>query len=52
MRFKLRTKEGGRADLILEAGKRFHLTSYIKEAPKTPSSFTMLLRKHLGGGAS
>lgn len=49
VRFKLRTKEG-RADLILEAGKRFHLTSYIKEAPKQPSSFTMLLRKHLGGG--
>ncbi|AMQ19100.1 ribosome rescue protein RqcH [Thermococcus peptonophilus] len=49
VRFKLRTREG-RADLILEAGKRFHLTSYIKEAPKTPSSFTMLLRKHLGGG--
>ncbi|MBP1911971.1 ribosome rescue protein RqcH [Thermococcus stetteri] len=48
IRFKLRTKEG-RADLTLEAGKRFHLTSYIKEAPKQPSSFTMLLRKHLGG---
>ncbi|NJF26081.1 ribosome rescue protein RqcH [Thermococcus sp. Bubb.Bath] len=49
IRFKLRTKEG-RADLILEAGKRLHITSYIKEAPKQPSSFTMLLRKHLGGG--
>ncbi|AFL94755.1 hypothetical protein containing fibronectin-binding protein [Thermococcus cleftensis] len=49
IRIKLRTKEG-RADLILQAGKRFHLTSYIKEAPKQPSSFTMLLRKHLSGG--
>ena len=49
IRIKLRTKEG-RADLILQAGKRFHLTSYIREAPKQPSSFTMLLRKHLGGG--
>ncbi len=49
IRIKLRTKEG-RADLILQAGKRFHLTSYVKEAPKSPSSFTMLLRKHLGGG--
>ncbi len=48
IRLKLRTKEG-RADLILQAGKRFHLTSYVKEAPKQPSSFTMLLRKHLGG---
>ena len=30
IRIKLRTKEG-RADLILQAGKRFHLTSYVKE---------------------
>ena len=49
IRIKLRTKEG-RADLILQAGKRFHFTSYVKEAPKQPSSFTMLLRKHLSGG--
>ncbi len=49
IRIKLRTKEG-RQDLILEAGKRIHLTTYIKEAPKMPSSFTMLLRKHLSGG--
>ncbi|WP_297435746.1 ribosome rescue protein RqcH [Thermococcus sp.] len=49
IRIKLRSKEG-RADLILEAGRRFHLTTYIKEAPKRPSSFTMLLRKHLSGG--
>ncbi|MDV3103398.1 ribosome rescue protein RqcH [Thermococcus waiotapuensis] len=49
IRIKLHTKEG-RADLILQAGKRFHLTSYVKEAPKEPSGFTMLLRKHLSGG--
>ncbi len=49
IRIKLRSREG-RADLILEAGRRFHLTTYIKEAPKRPSSFTMLLRKHLSGG--
>ncbi len=49
IRIKLRTKEG-RQDLILEAGKRIHITTYIKEAPKMPSSFTMLLRKHLSGG--
>ncbi|NJE84904.1 fibronectin-binding domain-containing protein [Thermococcus sp. CX2] len=49
IRIKLRTKEG-RQDLILEAGKRFHVTTYIKEAPKMPSSFTMLLRKYLSGG--
>ncbi|NJE47022.1 fibronectin-binding domain-containing protein [Thermococcus sp. GR7] len=49
IRIKLRTKEG-RQDLILQAGKRFHVTTYVKEAPKMPSSFTMLLRKHLSGG--
>ncbi len=49
IRLKLRTKEG-RVDLILQAGKRFHITTYVKEAPKQPSSFTMLLRKHLSGG--
>ncbi|WP_010477537.1 ribosome rescue protein RqcH [Thermococcus zilligii] len=49
IRIKLHTKEG-RADLVLQAGKRFHLTSYVKEAPKEPSGFTMLLRKHLSGG--
>ncbi|WP_456365846.1 ribosome rescue protein RqcH [Thermococcus sp.] len=49
IRIKLRTKEG-RADLILQAGKRFHITSYVKESPKRPSSFTMLLRKYLAGG--
>ncbi|NJE42633.1 ribosome rescue protein RqcH [Thermococcus sp. GR6] len=49
IRIKLRTKEG-RRDLIIQAGKRFHVTTYVKEAPKMPSSFTMLLRKHLSGG--
>ncbi|NJE00077.1 fibronectin-binding domain-containing protein [Thermococcus sp. LS1] len=49
IRIKLRTKEG-RQDFILQAGKRFHVTTYVKEAPKMPSSFTMLLRKHLSGG--
>ena len=35
--------------MLIEAGKRIHLTTYIKEAPKEPSSFTMLLRTHLSG---
>ncbi len=48
IRIKLHTKEG-RRDLILEAGKRLHVTTYIKEAPRTPSAFTMLLRKYLNG---
>jgi predicted ribosome quality control (RQC) complex YloA/Tae2 family protein len=40
----------GRYDLIIEAGKRIHLTKFPKEAPRFPSSFAMLLRKHLEGG--
>ncbi len=37
----------GRKDLIVEAGKRLHLTIFPKESPKMPSPFAMLLRKHL-----
>ena len=48
IRFKLYAK--GRKDLIVEAGRRIHLTRYPKESPKFPSSFAMLLRKHLEGG--
>jgi len=41
---------GSSVDLVLEAGKRIHLTKYRMEMPKTPTSFAMLLRKHLKGG--
>ncbi|HIP25907.1 MAG TPA: fibronectin-binding domain-containing protein [Archaeoglobus profundus] len=40
----------GRKDLIIEAGRRIHLTKFPKESPKFPTSFAMLLRKHLEGG--
>ncbi len=40
----------GRANLVIEAGKRLHLTKYPKEAPRIPQAFPMLLRKHLSGG--
>jgi predicted ribosome quality control (RQC) complex YloA/Tae2 family protein len=33
--------------LILEAGRRLHLTFYAAERPPTPSAFCMGLRKHL-----
>ncbi|MEM3941588.1 MAG: ribosome rescue protein RqcH [Candidatus Bathyarchaeia archaeon] len=36
--------------LILEAGKRIHLTSYSLEKPTFPPAFCMALRKHLKGG--
>ncbi len=40
----------GRTNLVIEAGRRFHLTRHPGEAPKFPQSFPMLLRKYLSGG--
>ena len=45
IRIKLRGNE--RVDLVIEAGIRFHPTRFPKESPRFPSSFAMLLRKHL-----
>lgn len=42
IRIKLHATGEGRKDLIIEAGKRVHLTTYIKEVPQQPSSFAML----------
>ena len=41
---------GSSVDLVLEAGRRIHLTKYRMEMPRTPTSFAMFLRKHLKGG--
>jgi predicted ribosome quality control (RQC) complex YloA/Tae2 family protein len=38
----------GRAELLIEAGVRVHLTEYRRRGSKTPTSFAMYLRKHLG----
>ncbi|NLE05985.1 MAG: fibronectin-binding domain-containing protein [Crenarchaeota archaeon] len=35
--------------LVLEAGRRIHLTSYSLEKPKEPPAFCMTLRKYLPG---
>ncbi len=35
--------------LIMEAGRRLHLTTYALKPPKTPPAFCMALRKHLRG---
>ena len=43
---RLRSREG-RQDLLLEPGHRAHLTSREYKTPKKPSSYAMLLRKHL-----
>lgn len=37
-------------NLLIEAGKRVHLTSYEIERPREPSSFCMALRKYLENG--
>ncbi|MGZ4885408.1 MAG: Rqc2 family fibronectin-binding protein, partial [Halobacteriota archaeon] len=49
LRLKLATNTGKR-DLIIEAGKRIHLTNAPAAAPALPPSFPMLLRKELKGG--
>lgn len=48
--FKLRSRDGRSLTLLLEAGRRLNLTSYVQEKPLTPPSFCMALRKHLKGG--
>jgi len=50
IRIGLHIFKEGRTNLIIEAGKRFHLTKHPETAVKLPQSFPMLLRKHLTGG--
>jgi len=50
IRLRLHQKEKGSLDLIIEAGKRIHLTSYQRASPRVPSNFAMYMRKHLRGG--
>jgi predicted ribosome quality control (RQC) complex YloA/Tae2 family protein len=45
--FKLHRVDTPAQGLILEAGRRLHLTFYAAEKPPTPSAFCMGLRKHL-----
>ena len=37
-------------DLLIEAGKRMHLTSYVVTVPQKPPAFSTALRKHLRNG--
>jgi predicted ribosome quality control (RQC) complex YloA/Tae2 family protein len=48
--FKLHRQEKQPLHLLIEAGKRFHLTSYVFQKPTTPPAFCMALRKNLGNG--
>jgi predicted ribosome quality control (RQC) complex YloA/Tae2 family protein len=45
--FKLHKADKPTFQLVLEAGKRLHLTSYTLEKPTVPPAFCMALRKHL-----
>ncbi|NOZ59579.1 MAG: fibronectin-binding domain-containing protein [Euryarchaeota archaeon] len=48
LRVALNVRGRGREHLVLEAGRRIHLTAYPRPAPPRPSMFAMALRKHLG----
>ncbi len=50
IRIGLHIFKEGRTNLVIEAGRRLHLTEHPEIAPKFPQSFPMLLRKHLSGG--
>lgn len=47
---RLRKPNMPRIQLLIEAGKRIHLTAYTHETPKKPSAFCMSLRKYLDNG--
>ena len=50
IRLKLQEFKTGKYDLIIEAGKRLHLTTHPRESPKLPPAFPMILRKYMSGG--
>ena len=47
--FRLHRANQPPMQLIVEAGKRVHLTDYALEKPPSPPVFCMVLRKHLNG---
>jgi predicted ribosome quality control (RQC) complex YloA/Tae2 family protein len=48
--FRLHGREHARFFLLIENGKRAHLTAALPHPPKFPPPFAMLLRKHISGG--
>jgi predicted ribosome quality control (RQC) complex YloA/Tae2 family protein len=46
----VQSTEEGRLDLLLEAGKRLHITHKERPVSKTPPQFPTMLRNHLSGG--
>ncbi|WP_316557652.1 ribosome rescue protein RqcH [Methanimicrococcus hongohii] len=49
IRINLFARNRGRDNLIIESGKRLHMSKYLKESPKVAQSFPMLLRKYITG---
>ena len=47
---RLHGRERARFFLLIESGRRAHLTAELPEPPKFPPPFAMLLRKHISGG--
>ena len=52
IRINLYVFHHGRDNLIIEAGKRIHLSKHFRASPELPQSFPMLLRKYLMGAGS
>jgi predicted ribosome quality control (RQC) complex YloA/Tae2 family protein len=50
IRMTLKIYGQGRHHLIIQAGKRIHLTRCLQPAPKLPGAFPMFLRKYISGG--
>lgn len=50
IRINLYVFHQGRDNLVIEAGKRLHMTKYVRASPTLPQAFPMLLRKYLMGG--
>ncbi len=44
---KLYRPGGGTSQLLIEPGRRFHITEYKRVAPRVPSKFCSVLRKYL-----
>ncbi len=50
LKLALTSKELGKVVLLIEAGRRAHLTEYPKPSPRSASTFAMTLRKHIENG--
>ena len=50
LKITLAPKGLGKVVLLIEAGRRAHLTEYPKQSPKRATTFAMTLRKHIENG--